>query len=116
MKEEEMMMKKIMKKLIQAEKLEDEEEEEEEEEAPIQDTKTPSRRVQTNHLESLILGNKNVGVETRRMLGGSLEQANISLLSIIETKTFAEANKDEGCLKVMNEELDQIEKNQTWEP
>ena len=44
-----------------------------------------------------------------------MEQANLSLLSLIEPKTFAEARKDEGWIKSMNEELDQIEKQQTWE-
>jgi hypothetical protein len=38
-----------------------------------------------------------------------------ALLSLIEPKTFAEASKDEDWIKAMNEELDQIEKNQTWE-
>ena len=37
------------------------------------------------------------------------------MLSIIEPKNFAEANKSEDWLKVMNKELDQIEKNHTWE-
>ena len=37
------------------------------------------------------------------------------MLSLIEPKTFAEASKDEDWIKAMNEELDQIEKNQTWE-
>ena len=38
-----------------------------------------------------------------------------SLLSQVEPKTVAEAAKDESCVKAMNEDLDQIEKNQTWE-
>jgi hypothetical protein len=37
------------------------------------------------------------------------------MLFLIEPKTFVEANKDEYWIKSMNEELDQIEKNQTWE-
>jgi hypothetical protein len=36
------------------------------------------------------------------------------MLSQIKPKTFAEASKDEDWIKAMNEELDQIEKNQTW--
>ena len=32
-----------------------------------------------------------------------------------EHKNFAEANKDDDWIKSMNEELDQIEKNETWE-
>jgi hypothetical protein len=38
-----------------------------------------------------------------------------ALLSLIEPKTFSNASKYEEWIKAMNEELDQIEKNQTWE-
>ena len=34
---------------------------------------------------------------------------------IIEPKTFKESCKSEDWVSAMNEELDQIEKNQTWE-
>jgi hypothetical protein len=34
---------------------------------------------------------------------------------MVETKNFHEASKDVNWLKSMNEELDQIEKNDTWE-
>jgi hypothetical protein len=34
---------------------------------------------------------------------------------MIEPKSFEEANKDEFWNKAMDEELDQIEKNDTWE-
>ena len=37
-----------------------------------------------------------------------------SLLSQVEPKNVAEAAKDESWIKAMNEELDQIKKNQTW--
>jgi hypothetical protein len=40
---------------------------------------------------------------------------NLTLLSTIEPNRFEEANKDEFWNKAMNEELDQIEKNDTWE-
>jgi hypothetical protein len=36
--------------------------------------KDPSKRVQKNHPESQIIGNKNAGVETRRKLTFDLEQ------------------------------------------
>jgi hypothetical protein len=88
------------------------EEENEEEASPRQDSKTSSRRVQRDHPESQIIGNKNVEVETRRRLTFQSEQA---IISLIEPKTFLEARKDEDLIKSMNEELDQIEKNQTWE-
>jgi hypothetical protein len=34
---------------------------------------------------------------------------------LIEPNNFEESNKDEFWKKVMNEELDQIENNDTWE-
>ena len=61
------------------------EEEKENKKSPRKDIKSPSRRIQRNHLESQILGNKSVGVETRRKLTYESEQA---MLSLIETKTF----------------------------
>jgi hypothetical protein len=85
-------------------------EEMEEEESPRQDSKAPSRRVQRNHPKIQIIGNKSVGVETRRRLTYESEQ---EMPSLIEPKTFAEAIIDEDRIKAMNEELDQIHKNQT---
>ena len=38
-----------------------------------------------------------------------------SLLSTVEPKTVAKASKDDSWVKAMHEELDQIEKNKTWE-
>ena len=57
------------------------------------------------------MGDKNVGVKTRRQLPG-VEQ---SLLSIVEPKKFTKSSKIDEWVKAMNEELDQIEKNETWE-
>ena len=37
------------------------------------------------------------------------------MLSKIKPKNFAEARKDEGWINAMKEEVNQIEKNQTWE-
>jgi hypothetical protein len=51
-------------------------------------------------------------VETRRKLTFDSEQA---MLSMIEPKSFKEANKSKDWIKSMDEELDPIEKNQTWE-
>jgi hypothetical protein len=34
---------------------------------------------------------------------------------MLEPKNFNEANKDDHWVKAMNDELDQIEKNNTWE-
>ena len=38
-----------------------------------------------------------------------------SLLLVVECKNLTEASDDDNWIKAMNEELDQIEKNQTWE-
>jgi hypothetical protein len=47
--------------------------------------KSPSKRVQNNHPESQIIGDKNAVVETRRKLNFYSEQA---MLSLIEPKLF----------------------------
>jgi transposase InsO family protein len=112
---------KSMEQLFEEEEAEDEVEEEDEEnltetEEQVQQVspKTPSKRVQKNHPSDQIIGNKDAGVETRRKIR-SLEQTHLALLSTIEPNYFEEANKDEFWNKAMNEELDQIEKNDTWE-
>jgi hypothetical protein len=58
--------------------------------------------------------NKDVGVETRRRIH-SPEQMHLALSSTIEPTCFEEAIKDKFWNKAMDEELDQIEKNDTWE-
>ena len=68
--------------------------------------------VQKNHPEDQIIGNKSAGVQTRRKL---VYQTEIALLSCIEPNSIKEAWKDEIWVKAMNGELDQIEKNETWE-
>jgi hypothetical protein len=55
-----------------------------------------------------------VGVDTTRKIN-SPEQTHLALLSTIKPNCFEEANKDEFWNKAMDEELDQIEKNDTWE-
>jgi hypothetical protein len=74
--------------------------------------KTPRKRVQKNHPSDQIIGNKDVGVETRRRIR-SPEQMHLELLSMIEPNSFEEVSKDEFWNKAMDEELDQIEKNDT---
>jgi hypothetical protein len=94
---------------------EDEEDPTETEEQVQQVTpKIPSRQVHKNHPLDQIIGNKDAGVETRRRIR-SLEQTHLTLTSTIEPTYFEEANKDEFWNKAMDEELDQIEKNDTWE-
>ena len=94
---------------------EDEEDPTETEEQVQQVTpKTPRRRVQKNQPSDQIIGNKDVGVETRRRMR-SPEQTHLALTSMIEPTCFEEASKDGFWNKAMDEELDQIEKNDTWE-
>jgi hypothetical protein len=76
--------------------------------------KTPSKQIQKNNPSDQIIGNKDAGVETRRRIH-SPEQMHLALLSTIEPNSFEEASKDEFWNKAMDEELDQIEKNDTWE-
>ena len=93
----------------------DEEEEEREEEytqeseedSPRSDIKNPFRRVQKDHPETQIIGDKYAGVSTRIQLIFN-EQA---LLSVMEPKNFIETSKIDEWIKSMNEELDQIKKN-----
>jgi hypothetical protein len=74
--------------------------------------KSPSKRVKKSHPENWIIGDKNAGVEIRRKLTCDSEQA---MLSLIEPKSVKESRKIKDWIKAMDEELDQIEKNQTWE-
>jgi hypothetical protein len=105
------------------EEVEDEKEvEEEDEENPTEtkekvqsvSPKTPNKRVQKNHPSDQIIRNKYGGVDKRRRIC-SPEQTHLALISTIEPNCFKEANKDEFWNKDMDEELDQIEKNDTWE-
>ena len=43
------------------------------------------------------------------------KQVHLSLLFIVEPRSFEEAKMDEHWIKAMEEELSQIEKNETWE-
>ena len=61
-------------------KEEEEGEENEQEESKHQDRKTPSRFVGKNHSEYLILGDKDMGVQTRIRVANAPEHANFSLL------------------------------------
>ena len=76
--------------------------------------RTPSRRVKKNHPSDQIIGNKDARVETRRRIC-SPEQTHLALSSTIEPTCFEEANKDGFWDKAMDEELNQIDKNDTWE-
>ena len=58
---------------------EKEDTQEDDEDSSRPNTKTPSRRVQKDHLESQIMGDKNAGVKTRRQLSDVVQ----ALLSIV---------------------------------
>jgi hypothetical protein len=75
--------------------------------------KTPSRYVQKNHPESQIMGQKEAGIQTRRTVAEA--SSYLALLSSTEPQNVKEACKDECWVKAMDEELEQIEKNNTWE-
>eukprot|EP00253_Pinus_taeda_P014154 PITA_14154 len=95
-------------------------EEEEPQEEPQEDLeeqtrieeKTPSRYVQKNHRESQIMGQKEAGVQTRRTVAE--ESSYLALLSSTEPQNVKEACEDECWIKAMDEELEQIERNNTW--
>jgi vacuolar-type H+-ATPase catalytic subunit A/Vma1 len=59
------------------------------------------------------LGEKGSGVQTRRTLVGS--SSHMAFLSTVESHNVNQSSKDECWIQAMNEELDQIEKNHTWE-
>ena len=51
----------------------------------------------------------------RRREVHTLEQVHLSLLSTVEPRNFEESKNDEHWIKEMEEEVSQIEKNETWE-
>ena len=88
---------------------EEDEDEDEDEENPTEveekiqqvSPRTPSKRVQKNHPSDQIIGNKDVGVETRRRIR-SPEKTHLALSSTIEPKSFEEASNDEFWNKAMD--------------
>jgi hypothetical protein len=93
----------------------EQEDSKEEERMETSQPKTPSRYVQKHHPKIQILGNKETSVQTRRKLIDTSTSANFALLSMIEPQNFVQASQDDHWVKAMNEELDQIEKNKTWD-
>ena len=59
------------------------------------------------------MGQKEAGVQTRRNI--SEASSYLALLSSTEPQNVKEACKDECWVKAMEEELEQIERNNTWE-
>ena len=74
----------------------------------------PPRRtkewIQKNHPSNQIIGDIKEGHQLR-----SSQQAHVSFLATFEPSRFEEASQNEHWVAAMNEELDQIEKNNTWE-
>ena len=85
---------------------EEENQDDEETSKTIEDTelisKAPSRYTQKNHPEDQIIGDKRVGVQTRRQLTEQTEEVYIAMLSQIEPKKFEEASKDKSWVNAMN--------------
>jgi hypothetical protein len=77
--------------------------------------KSPLIIIRKNHPENQIIGDINKGVQTRRKLIKDSEQSHVAFLSMTEPKIFEEASQDDDWIRAMNEEFDQIEKNNTWE-
>ena len=76
----------------------------------------PSSKItQKNHPESQIIGEKDKGVQTRRSTIKDTKKSHIAFKSMVEPKKFDESSKYVNWLKSMNEELDQIENNDTCE-
>ena len=73
------------------EELEEEDTLESQEDSPRYDTKNPSRRVQKDHPEAQIIGDKYTGFSTRRQLLFNEE----ALPSVVEPKNFTESNKND---------------------
>jgi hypothetical protein len=109
-----------MKQLYEEETKDEKEGEDEEDMTEIEEQvqqvtpKSLSKRVQKTHPSNQIIENKEARVETRRRIC-SPEQMHLALTSTIQPTYFEEDNKDEFWNKTMHEELDQIEKNDTWE-
>jgi hypothetical protein len=74
----------------------------------MKNEKKQNAKIQRHHQENKILGDIDTRVQTRRRL-------NFSLLSKINPKKFAQASEDKHWVNVMKEELNQTEKNETWE-
>lgn len=64
-------------------------------------SKTSSRYVQKNHLNSQILGEKESRVWSRRKLAGTTSHDILALLSLMEPQNFAQANQDEHWINAM---------------
>jgi hypothetical protein len=78
------------------------------------EAKSPLKIIRKNHPKNQIIGDLNEGVQTRRKFIKDSEQSHVAFLSMTEPKNFEEASQEGNWIRAMNEELDQIEKNNTW--
>ena len=69
--------------------------------------------LQKHHPKEQIIGNIDVGMQTRRRMTSTPKKNDVALLSMIEPETFTQASKDPHWVKAMEEEMSQIEKNET---
>ena len=101
------------------EQSEEEEFEKEEENGKPQSepSQTPSKIkfIQRHHPEEQVIGNIDEGIQTRRRMINTPRKDDVALLSLIEPENFSQASKDRYWIKAMEEEMFQIEKNETWE-
>ena len=79
------------------------------------DQQIPKNWYQKNHPSYQIISDKDAGIATRIRQSGRNEQVHFSLLSTTQPRNFIEASTNEHWVKEMEEELDQIDKNETWE-
>jgi len=71
--------------------------------------------LQKYHPKEQIIANIYEGIQTRRRMTSTLKKNDAYLLSMIEPETFTQARKDLHWVKAIEEEMSQIEKNETWE-
>lgn len=69
---------------------------------------TPNKYISRHHPVEQVIGCLDRGVLTQN-------KVHLCLISQIEPKSTSEACEDEHWINAMKEELDQIEKNKTWE-
>ena len=104
--------KEIVKILEQEATINEEEVNNDHQDIPEQQQESPPRRkkvwIQKNHPSNQIIGDIN---EVRQLRAS--QQAHVSFLETFESSSFEEAIQNEHWVAAMNEELDQIEKNNT---
>lgn len=85
------------------------EEDDNDEAEPKENDHVIPRYARLNHSPEQIIGDKDVGVLTRRRI-----RDNSCMISTFEPRSAKEAFGDDHWVKAMEEELGQIEKNNTW--